>query len=101
MAYQWNQTLWNTDGNMVSNPDFSDKVNVMLQVQVCRNITKPIVPAACNVSAPAYMVRQQLKKNKPNDYNNITTLTYTRRKVKNALVVYSSFLYYLRECCFQ
>ena len=41
---------------MLTNTDFSNKVNLMLQVQVCRNITKPILPAACNVSAPAYMV---------------------------------------------
>lgn len=56
MAYQWNQTLLNTASNMMTNPDFSDKIDVMLQVQVCRDITKPIMPEVCNVSAPAYMV---------------------------------------------
>ena len=56
MAYQWNQTLWNTANNMMTNTDFSDEVHVMLQVQICKNITKPIMPSACNVSAPAYMV---------------------------------------------
>lgn len=55
MAYQWNQTLLDTSGNMMMNPDLATKVNVMLQLQVCKNISKPIMPAACNVSAPAYM----------------------------------------------
>lgn len=61
MAYQWTQTLWNTDGNMVTNTNFSNPVHFMLQVQVCRNITKPIMPEVCNVSAPAYMVRMHLQ----------------------------------------
>lgn len=56
MAYQWNQSLWDTTDNVLTNSDFANKVDVMLQVQVCRNITKPIMPMACNVSAPAYMV---------------------------------------------
>lgn len=60
-AYQWNQTLWNTANNMMTNTDYAEKVNVMLQVQVCKNITKPIMPEACNVSAPAYMVSALLR----------------------------------------
>ena len=56
MAYQWNQTVWDTAGNLFTNTDYSDQVHLMLQVQVCRNITKPIMPNVCNVSAPAYMV---------------------------------------------
>ena len=56
MAYRWNQTLLDTSGNMMMNPDLATKVNVMLQLQVCKNISTPIMPAACNVSAPAYMV---------------------------------------------
>lgn len=61
MAYQWNQSLWDTTNNLMTNTDFANPVNVMLQVQVCRNITKPIMPMACNVSAPAYMYNVDTK----------------------------------------
>ncbi len=57
MAYSWNQQVWDTSDNIYSNPDFSNKKNYTFQLQICRNITKPIHPEACNVSAATYMVR--------------------------------------------
>ena len=56
MAYQWNQTVYDTSDNMYTNPDFSNKKTLNFQMQICRNITKPIHPEACNVSAATYMV---------------------------------------------
>ena len=45
-----------TSDNLLTNPDFSDKVQYNFQLQICRNITKPMDPMACNVTSPAYMV---------------------------------------------
>ena len=55
-AYTWSQTVLDTSDNLLTNPDFSNKVQYNFQLQICRNITKPMDPMACNVTSPAYMV---------------------------------------------
>lgn len=57
MAYTWTQTLWDTSDNIMTNPDFSGMKNYSFQMQICHNISKPIHPEACNVSAATYMVQ--------------------------------------------
>jgi len=57
MAYMWNQTVIDTTNNMLTNPDFSNMVKYNFQLQICRNITKPMDPGSCNVTSPVYMVR--------------------------------------------
>ena len=56
-GYQWSQTLYDTTGNLLTNPDFSSPVKKTLQVHVCRNITKAM-NANCSAKgvAPVYMV---------------------------------------------
>jgi hypothetical protein len=36
----WTQRVYDTTGNILTNPDFSNPVKKTLQVHVCRNITK-------------------------------------------------------------
>ena len=55
-AYTWSQMVLDTSDNLLTNPDFSDKVQYNFQLQICRNITKPMDPMACNVTSPVYMV---------------------------------------------
>jgi len=56
MAYMWNQTVIDTTNNMLTNPDFSNMVKYNFQLQICRNITKPMDPGSCNVTSPVYMM---------------------------------------------
>ena len=55
-GYLMNVSAYSTSGNIISTTDYADPVNVMVQFEICQNITKPVNPA-CNVTAPAYMVR--------------------------------------------
>ena len=56
-GYQWSQMLYDTTGNLLTSIEFSDPVQKMLQVHVCRNITKAM-NSNCSAKglAPVYMV---------------------------------------------
>ena len=60
-GYQWEQTLYDTTGNLLTNTDYSNPVKKMLQAHVCRNITKAM-NSNCSMKgvAPVYMVRLSL-----------------------------------------
>lgn len=53
--YSWNQTVINSAGNLLTNPDFSDAVNVSFQLGVCQNVDSPM--KGCEGTAPLFMVR--------------------------------------------
>lgn len=44
----------NTGGNLLTNPDFSDTVNISFQLGICQNVSKPM--SGCEGSAPVFMV---------------------------------------------
>ena len=58
-GYLINVKGWSTAGNIISTTEYADPINVLVQFEICRNITMP-VNAACNVTAPAYMVREKI-----------------------------------------
>ena len=54
-GYVINVTAYSTEDNIISTTEYADPANFIIQFDICANITKP-VNAACNVTAPAYMV---------------------------------------------
>ena len=57
-GYVWTQTVYETTGNILTNPDFSNQVKKTLQVHVCRNITKAMnTNCSSKGLAPVYMVK--------------------------------------------
>ena len=59
-GYSWNQTVWDTTDNILSNTDFASSVHLGFQLQFCRNVSTLLYPAYCKTAAPAspvYVVR--------------------------------------------
>ena len=54
-GYLINVTGYMTTDNIISTAQYADPANVLVQIEICQNITKPVDPS-CNVTAPAYMV---------------------------------------------
>ena len=57
-GYVWTQMVYDTTGNILTNPDFSNPVKKTLRVHVCRNITKAMnTNCSSKGLAPVYMVK--------------------------------------------
>ena len=54
-SYSWNQTVWQTAGNIYYNTDFGDSSSFYIQLQICGDVSDVKFPA-CNVSSPVYLV---------------------------------------------
>ena len=55
-SYSWNQTVWNTAGNLYYSTDFGESVDFTIQLQICGDVSN-VMFKACNVSSPVYLVR--------------------------------------------
>ncbi|CAI8031856.1 hypothetical protein GBAR_LOCUS18047, partial [Geodia barretti] len=71
-GYVWTQTVYDTTGNILTNPGFSNPVKKTLQVHVCRNITKAMnTNCSSKGLAPVYM--NDDSSGECNAYGNIRT----------------------------